>query len=62
MNNHVLLRPVWKNIFGKAWIGCLFLFLALGGLRAYGLLGPADARMAVMLNFFLMWFLPFIFF
>jgi CAAX protease family protein len=62
MNNFALLRPVWKSIFGKAWIVCLILFLALGGLRAYGLLGPADVRMAVMVNFFLMWFLPLIFF
>jgi membrane protease YdiL (CAAX protease family) len=62
MADLILLRPIWKSVFGKAWIACLVLFLALAGLRAYGLLGPADARMAVMLNFFLMWFLPLIFF
>jgi hypothetical protein len=40
----------------------LILFIVLGGLRAYGLFGPLSVRMLIMLNFFLMWFLPFIFF
>jgi membrane protease YdiL (CAAX protease family) len=57
-----LLRPFWKGIFRHSWILSIVLFLLLGGLRAYGLLGPADARMLVMGAFFSMWFLPFLFF
>jgi membrane protease YdiL (CAAX protease family) len=62
MERVVLLRPFWKGIFRYAWILNVLLFLLLGALRAYGLLGPADARMLVMLGFFLMWFLPFLFY
>ncbi len=59
--NTTLLRSVWQRIFRQAWILTLVLFVVSGGLRAYGLFGPVSARMLVMLNFFLMWFLPFIF-
>jgi membrane protease YdiL (CAAX protease family) len=62
MEQLVLLRPFWRGIFRQAWILLAVLFLLLGALRAYGLLGPAEARMLIMLGFFLMWFLPFIFF
>ena len=50
MINTSLLRPTWQRIFGQAWILNLVLWLALGGLRAYGLLGPAGARMLVMVG------------
>jgi membrane protease YdiL (CAAX protease family) len=56
-----LLRPTWRRVFRTAWILSLVLFLALAALRAYGLFGPASARMSVMLGFFSMWFLPFVF-
>ncbi len=57
-----LLRPLFQRIFQQAWILNLILFLALGCLRGYGLLGPSSARMLIMLNFLVMGFLPFIFF
>lgn len=57
-----LMYPIWRRIFKKAWILNLVLFMGLGALRAYGLFGPVSVRTAVMLNFFLMWFLPYIFF
>lgn len=60
MNAH-LLRSFWQRIFHRAWIVSLVLFVALGGLRAYGLFGPSSARILIMLNFLLMWFLPFVF-
>ena len=60
--NASLLRPAWQHIFRRAWILNLILFIVLGGLRAYGLFGPQSVRLLIMLNFFLMWFLPFIFF
>ena len=60
--NTSLLRPVWQRIFQRAWILSLVLFVALGGLRAYGVFGPSSARVLLMLSVFLMWFLPFIFF
>jgi membrane protease YdiL (CAAX protease family) len=56
------LRPAWQRIFRQGWVLNLLLFILLGGLRAYGLFGPPSARMLIMLNFFLMWLLPFIFF
>ena len=58
----IILRPSWQSIFGQAWLLSLVLFLLLGGLRAYGLLGPSSVRMLTLLNFFLMWPLPFVFF
>ncbi|MBN2385520.1 MAG: CPBP family intramembrane metalloprotease [Anaerolineales bacterium] len=57
-----LLTPVWERIFRRAWVLTLVLFLALGGLRVYGLWGPEGAALLVMVTFLLMWFLPFIFF
>jgi len=57
-----ILRPLWQRIFRQAWIPSLVLFLLLGSLRAYGLLGPSRVRMLTLLNFFLMWPLPFVFF
>jgi membrane protease YdiL (CAAX protease family) len=59
-----LLRPLWRLVFGRAWILNASLFVLLGCLRAYGILGPGEAsvRQLIMLNFFLMWFLPFVFF
>jgi uncharacterized protein len=60
--NPRILRFFWQRIFHRTWIVSLILFVALGGLRAYGLFGPSSARMGIMLNFLLMWFLPFIFF
>jgi len=56
------MRSPWLRIFHHGWILSLILFLALGGLRAYGLFGLSSARILIMLNFLLMWFLPFIFF
>ena len=60
--NSSLLRPAWQRIFRQAWVVNLLLFILLGSLRAYGLFGPPSVRMLIMLNFLLMWFLPFIFF
>ncbi len=61
--NTRLLRFFWQRAFGRAWVVSLVLFVTLGGLRAYGLFGgPPSARVWIMLNFLLMWFLPFIFF
>jgi len=57
-----ILRSIWARIFRRAWILNLILFIILTGIRCYGLFGPTDARMLVMLSFFLMWFLPFIFY
>jgi membrane protease YdiL (CAAX protease family) len=57
-----MLRPIWARTFRRAWILNLVLFFILSGIRCYGLFGPTDARMLVMLSFFLMWFLPFIFY
>jgi membrane protease YdiL (CAAX protease family) len=62
MTTSTLLRPLWQSVLKRAWVLNLILFLALALLRGYGLFGPAAARMLIMLNFFLMWFLPFIFF
>ncbi len=56
-----ILRPIWARLFPRAWILILILFIILAGMRCYGLFGPPDTRMLVMLSFFLMWFLPFIF-
>ncbi len=61
-SSSALLRPLWQRIFRQAWILGLVLFLLLGGLRAYGLLGPPAARLLTLVGFFLMWPLPFIFF
>lgn len=58
MNNALLLRPAWQRIFGQAWILNGVLFLLLGALRTYGIFGPDNARMFLMLGFLLMWFLP----
>jgi membrane protease YdiL (CAAX protease family) len=57
-----LLRPFWQRIFRRAWIVSLMLFVALGGVRAYGVFGPSSARVLLMVSVLLMWFLPFIFF
>jgi membrane protease YdiL (CAAX protease family) len=58
----ILLRPMWARIFRHAWFLNLALFLILAGMRCRGLFGPTDTRMLVMLNFLLMWFLPFVFY
>jgi membrane protease YdiL (CAAX protease family) len=60
--NTILLRPSWARVFRWAWILNIFLFFILAGIRCYGLFGPTNVRMLVMLNFLLMWFLPFIFY
>jgi membrane protease YdiL (CAAX protease family) len=60
--NTRLLRLFWQRILGRAWIVSLVLFVALGGLRAYGVFGPSSARLGLVLSVLLMWFLPFIFF
>ncbi len=62
MMNTSLLHPVWQRVFRQAWVLNLVLFIALGGLRAYGLFGPLSARLLIMLGFLLMCFLPFIFY
>ena len=64
LGNNSLLRPLWRRVFGRAWVLNLVLFVLLGCLRAYGLLGPEEAsiRQLILLSFFLMWFLPFVFF
>lgn len=60
--NSGLLRFFWRRIFRRAWIASLVLFVALGGLRAYGVFGPSWARVLLMLSVLLMWFLPLVFF
>jgi membrane protease YdiL (CAAX protease family) len=60
--NARLLRFFWQRIFHRAWIVSLVLFVALSGLRAYGVFGPSSVRVLLMLSVLLMWFLPFIFF
>lgn len=59
-----LLRPLWGRLVGRAWILNLGLYLVLGGLRAYGILGPdrASVRQLILVSFFAMWFLPFLFY
>ena len=59
-----LLRPMWRRAFGRAWVLSLSLFLILGGLRAYGILGPerASVRQLILAGFLVMWFLPYVFF
>ena len=56
-----ILNSYSKNIFKNSLILCTILFILLGTLRSYGLFGPNEARMLILLNFFLMWFLPFLF-
>jgi membrane protease YdiL (CAAX protease family) len=60
----LLLRLLWWRVFGQAWVLSVVLFVLLGGLRAYGTLGPESesVRQLIMAGFFLMWFLPFVFF
>lgn len=59
----MLLRKFWKWIFQAAWVVCLFLFLALGALRAYGLYSSQETAFFVILLVFLtMWWLPFVFY
>jgi len=64
VKDNLLLRPLWHRLFGHAWMLTLLLFFLLGGLRAYGILGPEEASVhqLIMLSFFLMWFLPYVFF
>ena len=64
LENSPLLRPLWRRVFGRAWVLNLVLFVLLGCLRAYGILGPAreGVRQLIMAGFLLMWFLPFVFF
>jgi len=57
-----LLRPIWARIFRRAWFLNLVLFLILAGIRCWGLFGPTETRMLVMLNFLLMWCFPFVFY
>ncbi len=57
-----LLRPIWKKIFKSALILSIILFILLSYPRIYGLLGPGDVEMLILVNFLLMWILPFIFF
>lgn len=57
-----LLRPIWKKIFKSALILNIFLFVLLSFPRIYGLLGPGDVGILILVNFILMCFLPFIFF
>ncbi len=57
-----LLNKYSTNIFKNSLILCIIIFVLSGILRGYGLLGPIDARMLILLNFILMWFLPFLFF
>jgi membrane protease YdiL (CAAX protease family) len=61
MNTDLLLRPFWQRIFGQAWILNALLFILMGFLRAYGMLGPESARIFIMLGFLVMWFLPVVF-
>lgn len=63
MNNDSLLRPFWRRLFGRPWILNLVLFILLGSLRAYAILGPETegVRRLIMVGFLLMWFLPFVF-
>lgn len=64
MRENVLLRPLWRRVFGQAWVLNVVLFVLLGIVRTYGILGPEEAsmRQLIMVGFFLMWFLPFVFF
>jgi membrane protease YdiL (CAAX protease family) len=63
LENSSLLRPLWRRVFGRAWVLNLVLFVLLGCLRAYGILGPEreGVRQLIMTGFLLMWFLPFVF-
>lgn len=58
-----LLRPLWRRVFGQAWVLNLVLFVLLGCLRAYGVLGPEreSVRQLIVVGFLLMWCLPFVF-
>ena len=64
LGNNSLLRPLWRRVFDRAWVLNLVLFVLLGCLRAYGILGPEreGVRQLIMVGFLLMWFLPFVFF
>jgi hypothetical protein len=47
---------MWQRAFGQAWVLSLSLFLILGGLRAYGILGPerASVRQLILAGFLAM--------
>ncbi len=55
------LRPWSFHIFRSYLVLNGILFIILGTIRGYGLLGPSSARSLILLNFLLMWFLPIIF-
>ncbi len=56
-----ILNSYSKNLFKNSLILCIIIFILLGTIRSYGLFGPSEARMLILLNFLLMWFLPFLF-
>ena len=57
-----LIRPFWSKLVPSSGVFVVVLFVALGTLRAYGMLGPSSARVWVMVAFLAMCFLPWIFF
>ncbi len=61
MNEENVLRP-WVARRVKSYLQLSsVLFVILGIIRGYGLLGPTSARTLILVNFLLMWVLPFAF-
>lgn len=54
------LRPLWRRLFGQAWIFVAVLFVLLVLLRAYVQLWAREASWVLMLVFLAMWVLPFV--
>ena len=57
-----LLYSKLLNFFKQPWIVILILYLLLALFRGFGAFGPESIRILIMVNFIIMWFLPFFFF
>jgi len=60
--NQTLLYPKLDSFFKQTWIPVLILYVLLALIRGFGVFGPENIRILIMVGFLLMWFLPFLFF